>query len=75
MTEKAKTKIKSSGYAALDIIRGRHGLKRRLQKGEKVFFDVKVQVDPDFRAWSDDGTSIEFGCIVLDVDEVEQPND
>ncbi|MFD2207200.1 hypothetical protein [Kiloniella antarctica] len=71
MTDKTKTKIKSSGYAALDITRGRNGVAKRLMKGEKVIFDVRLELDPDWRAWSDDTVSIQFGCKVLEMDEVK----
>lgn len=62
----------TSDFAILDIKRGRKGLLKKLEKGEK--FTVKIEGTID-EAWSgDDGTSIEFSVGVTNV-EIQSEKD
>lgn len=56
-------KMQSSGYAALDVIRGRRTLEKRLRRGERIKVIIHAEIDPDFRGHSDDGTSTQFTLI------------
>lgn len=58
-----------SKFAEIDVLRGRYALERRLLNGESVILTVTVKLDNDFRAWNDDGTSINFSGEVLRIRE------
>jgi hypothetical protein len=58
-----------SDYAALDVIKGRRAIERRLKRGEKIDVVIRATIDPDFRQHSDDGTSTEFKLINVRWDE------
>lgn len=64
--------FKKSDWAALDVIRGRRALEKRLAKGERIEVVIKAVIDPDPRSHSDDGTSIQFTLRDIEWKELSQ---
>ncbi len=66
------SEFRKSDYAALDVIRGRRAIEKRLAKGERIEIVIKAVIDPDKRAHSDDGTSTQFSLTEIQWREPSQ---
>lgn len=57
-------------FARIDVKRGRAALLKRLKKGENITLQLTATLGANPSAWNNDGTSIEFGAVVTNAEEV-----